>query len=342
MMASFDPGTVEISRWVIHEIPKSFRRQEGSSPKLSEALSPYDAEVARFFERKISDSFNRSKHEIQPAQEAATPGTITARLRGEDDLVELSIGLGNRLHQSQSGAMSGGLLVVMEGTHGEAPILSVLKLEKEEGARASSAEVEGKSTYSVEYLKDLFLTGRTRVFKVAVFALAEEDQLAGWVSDPQSKGSDVADFFLETFLECQLRNDPKVITRRFHAEAERFINERITDPEKKTRYETAVIAELNSNTSEVRLRAFADNNLDVEDRSAFVSELHHAGVEAAFVKDVQLVRSRIRRVQYEFEAGVKVSYPVETPADVVTVSGRSDGRTELQVVDELKNLHSRA
>jgi hypothetical protein len=341
-MADFDPGTVEITRWVIHEIPKSFRHQEGLAPTLSEALSPYDTEVARFFERKISDSFSRSKHEIHAGVDADTPETIAARLRGKDDLVGLSIGLGNRLYESQSGAMSGGLLVVMEGMHGAAPILSVLKLEKEEGARASSAQVEGKSTYSVEYLKDLFLTGRTRVFKVAVFALTEDEQVTGWVSDPQSKGTDVADFFLETFLECQLLNDPKVITRKFHVEAERFVNERVTDPEKKTRYETAIIAELNSNTSEVRIRAFADNNLDVEDRNAFVSELHHAGVEAAFVKDVQLIRSRIRRMQYEFEAGVKVSYPVDTPADVVTVSGRSDGRTELRVVDELKNLHSRA
>ena len=73
-----------------------------------------------------------------------------------------------------------------------------------------------------------------------------------------------------------------------------------------------------------------------------MGELHHAGVEAAFVKDVQLIRSRIRRMQYEFESGVKVSYLVDTPAVVVTVSGRSDGRTKLQIVDELKNLHSRA
>lgn len=341
-MVSLDPGLIKISHWVIHEIPKSFRNQVESSPTLSEALSPFDAEVARFFERKISDSFNRSKHGIQPVQGSATPERITARLQGKDDLVELSISLGTRLHQSQSGAMSGGLLVVMEGTHGGAPILSVLKLEKEEGARASSAEVEGKSTYSVTYLKDLFLTGRTRVFKVAVFALTEARQLAGWVSDPQSKGADVADFFLETFLECQMCDDPKVVTRKFHAESERFINERVTDPEKKTRYETAIIAELNSNTAEVRLRAFAESHLDADDRDAFISDLQKAGIESAFVKDVELIRSRIRRMQYVFEAGVKVSYPFETPANVVTVIPHNDGRTELKVLDELKNLHSRA
>lgn len=341
-MASFDPGNVEIARWVIHEIPKTFRKQEGVAPTFSEALSPYDVDVARFFERKISDSFGRSKHEIQAVVDTATPRSVGARLRDESDLVELSVELGQRLHDSQSGAMSGGLFVVMEGTHEGRPILSVLKLEREEGARASSAEVEGKATYSVEYMRDLFLTGRTRVFKVAVFALTEDGSLVGWVSDPQSKGTEVADFFLETFLECELTNDPKVATRHFHAEAERFINDKIDDPEKKARYETAVIAELNRNDAEVRLRPFAESNLDVEDRSSFISAMHDAGVESAFVKDVQLIKSRIRRMQYEFEAGVKVSYPADTPEGVVTVTGRDDGRTELQVIDGLKNLHSRA
>jgi hypothetical protein len=341
-MASFDPGKVEIADWVIHEIPKTFRKQDGVPPTLSEALSPYDVEVARFFERKISDSFGRSKHEIQAVADSKTPESVVARLQGEHNLVDLSVELGRRLHDSQSGAMSGGLLVVMEGTHDERPILSVLKLEKEEGARASSAEVEGKATYSVEYMRDLFLTGRTRVFKVAVFVLNVDGSLVGWVSDPQSKGTEVADFFLETFLECELTNDPKVATRHFHAEAENFINNKIDDPEKKARYETAVIAELNRNDAEVRLRPFAEGNLDVEDRNAFISAMHEAGVESAFVKDVQLIKSRIRRMQYEFEAGVKVSYPADTPEGVVTVTGRDDGRTELQVVDELKNLHSRA
>lgn len=341
-MANFDPGRVEITRWVIHEIPKTFRYREEVPPTLSEAVSPFDAEVARFFERKISESFSRSRHQIEPLREAATPATVIQHFLGKDRLIDLSIVLGRRLHNAQSGAMSGGLLVVLEGAHGESTILSVLKLEKEEGARAASAKVDGKTTYSVEYLKDLFLTGRTRVFKVAVFTLAKEDLLAGWVSDPQSKGSEVADFFLGTFLECRLAKDPKVATKKFHTEAERFINEHVADPETKMRYETAVIAELNGNATEVNLRGFANNNLEVADRNPFVRALQEAGVEAAFVKDIQLVRSRIRRVQYEFEAGVKVSYPTDTPEGVVTLTGHEDGRTEMQIVDELKKLHSRA
>jgi len=340
-MVEFDPGLVEITRWVIHEIPKTFRKHEGVEPTLSEAVSPHDEEVARFFERKISDSFGRSKHQVQPDGTNETPGSVLTCLGGEEDLMALSIRLGKQLFESQSGAMSGGLLVVMEGKHDGSPILSVLKLEKEEGARAASAQVEGKSTYSVEYMRDLFLTGRTRVFKVAVFAQDTDETLVGWVSDPQSKGTDIADFFLSTFLGCQLTNDPEVTTQRFHDAAEKFINEQVTDPEKKARYETAVIAELNRNDAEVKLKAFVKDNLDVDDRKRFVDAMQASGVNESFIKDVKLIKTRLRRLQHEFEAGVKVSYPVDMPDGVVSVKGRTDGRTQLQVIDNLKILRSR-
>lgn len=341
-MAKLDTGTIEISQWVIHEIPKSFRFGPEATLDLSEALSPFDSEVARFFERKMSDSFARSRHEVDAIDSGETPLKIAGRLSGSSDLVTLSKDLASKLANAQTGAMSSGLLVVMEGSHGSDPLLAVMKLEKEEGARAASAEVDGKATYSVEYLKDLFLTGRTRVFKVAVFVSRDEAIWAGWISDPQSKGSNVADFFVETFLECRLSNDPTIATKRFHEEAERFVNDHVTDAEKKYRYETALVAELNRSDAEVNLAKFATANLDAEDRQHFVDALRDAGLESSFVKDTGLISSKIKRLQYVFESGVKVSHPVDTPPDVVSVVDASAGRTEIRVVDDLKTVHSRA
>ncbi|OCB22499.1 nucleoid-associated protein [Mycobacterium intracellulare] len=345
MPATFDTGRIEAARWVIHEIPKAFRTQDDVTPTLSKALSPYDPDVARFFERKIGASLQKSKHQIQAADgEHPVPVTITELLTGPSDgLLTVSTGLAQHLFAAQSGAMSPGLLVVLEGTYqGSAPIVAVLKLEKEEGARAATTEIDGMSTFTVEYMRDLFLTGRTRVFKVSVFMLDGDDppQLRGWISDPQSRGIDVADFFLHTFLGCQLVDDPKIATRQFHTEAENFINTYVTDPATKARYETALVAELQGNSTEISIRSFADNYLDLKDRAPFQNAITAAGVAHSFVKDTQLIK--LARVQYEFVQGVKVSYPADNPGDVVTVNGRDDGKTELQVVDDLKKLNSRA
>jgi hypothetical protein len=236
--------------------------------------------------------------------------------------------------------MSAGLLFVLEGKHEDKLILCVLKLEKEEGARAATAKIEGMATYNVEYMKDLFLTGRTRVFKIAVF-LTEKNQLEGWVSDPQSRGADIADFFLNTFLGCSLTNEPSVATRNFHIEAEKFINEKITDPVTKVRYETALLAQLNSNDQEISLNDFANKNFETKDRAPFVKTLTDGGVDTSFVKDTKLIERTLRRLQYEFVQGVKVSYPADMPEDVVNVTAQPDGQTAMQIIDELKNLHTR-
>ncbi|MEB3072084.1 nucleoid-associated protein, partial [[Mycobacterium] vasticus] len=252
------------------------------------------------------------------------------------------LGMTGELFAAQSGAMSPGLLVVMEGIYqGTTPFVAVLKLEKEEGARAATTEIEGLSTFSVEYMRDLFLTGRTRVFKVAVFMMTDADppELRGWISDPQSRGIAVADFFLDVFLGCALVDDPKITTRQFHTEAENFINTHVADPATKMRYETALVAELQGNSTEINVRSFATSYLDRQDRTPFETAITAAGVARSFVKDTGL--TKLARVQYEFMQGVKVSYPADTPEDVVTVSGRDDGRTELQVVDNLKKLNSR-
>ncbi|WP_242453420.1 nucleoid-associated protein [Mycolicibacterium sp. P9-64] len=335
---------MKVTRWVIHEIPKAIRDRDNVRPKLSEIVSPYDAEVARFFERKISESLSKSKHAIQPADdERRVPILIAEQLADpKDGLLDASTSLAGHLFAAQSGAMSPGLLVVMEGTYrSAAPFLAVLKLEKEEGARAATTEIDGRSTFSVEYMKDLFLTGRTRVFKVSVFMVGDADppKLRGWISDPQSRGIAVADFFLDVFLGCALVDDPRITTRQFHTEAESFINNRVADPATKMRYETALVAELQGNSTEINIRSFAARHLDLHDRAPFEKAVTTAGVARSFVKDTS--QTKLARVQYEFMQGVKVSYPADTPDDVVSVSGRADGRTELQVVDNLKKLNSR-
>jgi hypothetical protein len=341
-IVAIDTGRIAITRWAIHEIPRVFSKSEDFELSLSEAESPQDAEVARFFEQKISDTFKRSRHQIQALEEASeVPSAINAHLSGDgQNLIDLSKTLAEQLVQVQSGAMSAGLLVVLTGQHEDKKILCVLKLEKEEGARAKTAKVEGKTTYSVEYMRDLFLTGKTRVFKIAIF-LRDGDELEGWVSDPQSRGTDVAEFFLKAFLKCRLTIDSSVATRNFHSAAEKFINERVDNPETKVRYETALLAQLNSNKAEINLNDFVKDNLATKDRAPFIADMTEAGVHTSFVKDTKLISSTLRRLQYEFTQGAKVSYPIDMSDEIVNITARDDGQTQMQIVDQLKKLHTR-
>lgn len=310
----------------------------------SQALAPYDTDVARFFERKISDSMRKGAQEVQPLPDADVPALLQRHFASEVTLLTVSGELARRLVDAQVGSMSGGLLVVVAATHAEdEPVLTVLKLEKEEGARASQADVGGKATLSVEYMHDLFLTGRTRVFKVAVFrSRSEASGLCGWVSDPQTRESRIAQFFLQDFLGCRLAEEPQVTTQKFHQLAERFLNDQITDPAVRAQYETALVADLQSNKPSLDPTEFAEQNLEPTHRQPFVAHMREGGVARRFPKNLDLIRGRLRRLQYAFASGVRVTAPAESiEQDLLRVEGLPDGRSRLEVTDTLDQITSR-
>lgn len=343
-MTRFDPGRLEAHQWMIHEIPHVYRAGgERAEPATSEALAPYDADVARFFERKISGSLTKGAQEIQPLPDAEVPRLILRHFAEESDLVTVSSELAHRLYDVQAGSMSSGLLVVVAANHGDEPVLVVLKLEKEEGARASQTRVEGKTTLTVEYMRELFLTGRTRVFKVAAFrGHAPAGSLRGWVSDPQIQGTGIARFFLDDFLGCRLTEAPQVTTQRFHQLAEEYVNDQVADPATRARYETALVAELQSNRPALDVASFAEQNLDVDDRQPFAAHLQAGGVSRQFPKNLDLIKSKLRRLQYAFASGVRVTAPADAvDAEVLNIEGLPDGRSHLEVTDNLNGITTR-
>lgn len=71
------------------------------------------------------------------------------------------------------------------------------------------------------------------------------------------------------------------------------------------------------------MRSFAVRHLEVTDRAAFEHNFMDAGVELILVKDAKLISSKLRRVQHEFERGVKVSQPADLPVSMRRCRRRS-------------------
>lgn len=163
--------------------------------------------------------------------------------------------MARHLYLCQKGNSPEGLLTVCEVDVAGHRGLAVLKLEREQGARVELANTSGGRTFSVQHLRDLMLTERTKVFKVGLFVQTGADlaSIDGAVCDTQkSYDGTVAHFFLEQFLGCRLREKPELTTKRFFEATERFINEQVTEPEKKAQYQVALLAELNGTRDKCR------------------------------------------------------------------------------------------
>ncbi|MHB1850142.1 MAG: nucleoid-associated protein [Acidimicrobiales bacterium] len=343
-----DLGRLRVKRVIVHEVPYHLATSTSVQPVLSEVESPLDQEVRNFFRERIAGSLGSSAYDVEfdGSTTSPLPRLVLDGLSAKTTtFVEMSQEMARHLYLCQKGNSPEGLLTVCEVDVAGHRGLAVLKLEREQGARVELAVTPGGRTFSVQHLRDLMLTERTKVFKVGLFVQIGSDlaSIDGAVCDTQkSYDGTVAHFFLEQFLGCRLRERPELTTKRFFEATERFINEEVAEPEKKAQYQVALLAELNGTRDKVSVRAFANNNFAVEDRQAFMDEMDQAQVpKTSFDKDTHLVRAHLRRIQMAFESGVAVLASPENIGEQVQITELANGQTKVEVTDRLRKMTGR-
>jgi len=219
----------------------------------------------------------------------------------------------------------------------------MLKLEKEEGLRVKKHAIAGQKTLSVVHVRDLMLTNKTRVFKAAL-VVPTEDGLLAWACDAQRQGGEsVADFFLLSFLGAKLVAKPEVLTRDFMDAVERWIKTEVPDAEAKSRYQVALMAEMSSNRLTVTPTTFAEDNLDPADRDALLASLNESGAPLKrFPKNTNLVRNRLRKIQFDLEGQIAVICPPQAVGEAVRISGEDqDGETLMWIKGRLQGVRGK-
>ena len=345
-----DFGRLMIEKLIVHDVPSRRVGEDGPLPSLSEVESTLTAPVRNYIRDKLVATLTRNSFPVvfKEETESPTPSIVFDRLEAQNqDFVESSRRLANYLYESQNGNNPNGLLAVVQTSIESIKSLAVVKLEREAGTRVQAVQINGKQTFDLEHLQDLMLTEKTRVFKVGFFIQEGTtlSSIAGFVSDNQSGQSprgEVADFFLNRFLGCRLREDPEVLTRNFLDATEEWINISVPDPAKKTRYQTAAIAELQRNRATINPNDFAIDYLEREDRQSYIDHLQDFDVPAnEFPKNLRFIESRLRRIQMELESGLTVTGRSDVFSEHVQMKPLDDGRTHIEITDRVKNLKSR-
>src|SRR6266851_3720376 len=335
-MAS-DLGTLAVLRVIVHEIPPRPVRPQpstASGPVLSEIDSPLTPGLKNYFRERIITTLTEGAYSVlfDAGTASPVPGLVLDHLYQQNSaFVALSQQIANHLYKTQTLVNPAGLLIVADVTVASIRSLAILKLEREEGVRVQQSIYENKPTFNIEHLRDLMLTQKTRVFKAGLFVghPPGPDGVEGVASDTQRgyrPKTEVADFFLKKFFTA----------------AEGFINEKVTDPFLKARYQIALLAEMNDSRSSVRVKQFAQSHLRVPDRQRFVSHLREQGVAKAVIqKDVSLIAPQLHRLQISFQSGIAVLASPSSFDAHVKMEKLGSGKTRLQIEDTVKEVHGR-
>jgi hypothetical protein len=343
-----NPDSFQVGSAIVHDVP---RPEEGSQPVLTDAPVELDDALRNYFRRKVTQSLKTRGVEVV-ADQTGNPVVRDAvkRIRADErTLAKESKKIAQHLFDVQTKRNSPGLVTVVVGTTDAGPCVSVIKLEREEGVRVRLDLVDGQRIIDLEFLRDLTLTDKTKVFKTSILVLDDPDNagsLYGAVSDDQRgrmEGGGVANFFLYTFLGCKLRENPEKVTLEFFDGAEEFINEDVPDPAKKARYQVALLATMQDNVMDLRPRGFANSHLDAHDRPTFLERITGKGIDpdTAFQKDTGLIHNKVKGFKLIFESGMTLLGRREDLDERVHLPSEDDASSDVRISDAIRRLQGR-
>lgn len=169
--------------------------------------------------------------------------------------------------------------------------------------------------------------------------------MVGYLCDQQQgyfPNKEVADFFLKDFLGCKLSEEPQITTKKFFDTTMQYLNDSDISAEEKTEFHTHLISELTNNNTSINILEFARRSLPADKIQNYMDELTENKVnQTTFFKNNQLILSRIKNVQYEFESGIKIIGENKIIKDMLTISGVEDGKIKVELIDALSKVVSK-
>lgn len=330
MITNQELAKLAIHRVIFHDVPRNPRGTSGQ-PTLAEVETEVDVDRTARLKTKLTRvlaskcaypvCFNPNSASPVP-QEARS---FTKQPHAAEQFVAMSQKLAKYLFEQQHGAISPGLLCVVDVCAAGLLGLVLMKLEREEGARIELTEQAGtgKRTFSMSVLDNLVLADGTRLFKTAIFLRTGkgDDDFRAAACDSQlnvTSSDEVAKFWLR-FLGCMFVVEPRVATQRFYDSALGFINQAVTDPILKNDLYEHLHSQLKAEKKTFSPHSFIEEYVPDEYGEPFREHLKSDRVSMVnFNKDLSDIRSRLRRRSYHTVQDAMISVPAER-AELVDV-----------------------
>lgn len=306
-MNSTSLAALIIEQVVFHEIPKKIRGVV-QDIGLSDECTPLAPRTRDHLQRRMVAALGSTKAFdilFRPDTQSPVPELVRDFTRNPhgSDFVEVSKTVALYLYDMQAMVSPEGIVAVIhckvQGCHA----LAILKIEREDGGRLTPELHDGKRTFAYEVLDDLILTEGTKFFKNALFIRRGPDDApdpfeAGACDNQRSNtyGMQVATYFLENFLGCQLTEEPRVVTKRFFEATQDFINAQITDPIIRDDVYEHLRSQLKAETPTVSPYQFAREFVPLDYRQEYVQFLESRQIpNAAIQKDTSEIANQLRR-----------------------------------------------
>ncbi|WIW43867.1 nucleoid-associated protein [Bradyrhizobium sp. 62B] len=327
---------MSVKRIILHDV---FQRKDDKlpiPPRYGNQLCVLPAEAMDDFKSRVIEALGNNSKSMEMTINDGTPGSvpeIAAKLIKANDaqFIMQSQAIADQLTAKQiSRTLPGGVIVVFSGTIGSParPFLGIIKAETQSGFLR---EVK-RGALDAAYLKDLFLTPATKLYKIGIFVhvdLAADTKKfpIGWkafVFDSHmssAKRDGAAQYFYEGFLCCVIPQDSSFLTKAFFDHTKAFIKALDVPQEKRADLMTGLYTYLKvDNTPTLSVSSFAKNYFEDEVADSFETFMKAKKFPTnAINKDITDLQGQLRLRKMVFSNSIKFTAPPEAFKDMITV-----------------------
>jgi len=321
-----------LHRIIFHEV---YRRQDDRRPQPASygrqvvKLSPEAVDELR--DRIVTATGSQSQSMDMAISKfgADTAVAIASDLaKAPDDVsfVQASMKVADLLTSAQvSRVIPGGVLAVFTGFAGnpQLPIVGYIKAELHGGFRRGA-------NMTVEYLKSLFMTPQTKLYKIGLFAYdggTARPMPGGWtasVYDNQMTAANrdgAARYFFESFLGLELPKSAARMTRKFWEQTTAFIKAAPVSEELRADLLTGLYTYLRvDQTPNVEVATFANNYMEAALRDDYRTHMRSEGFPAnAVAKDLSDLQGKLKRRRVLFSRDVQLTAPAAAFGDLIQI-----------------------
>lgn len=346
MAAKIDTTTIQIEKIIVHDIPKHKKGEQGIEPNYSEQESKLTQGLRNFFKDKVVQALGSDKSfKICFDEESTSPISWINKEVLESDGSNFAVqskAITKHLFDIQVGYNAAGILVVIFGKVNSFKTSIILKLEKDTGAQL---KLDDKThSFNIEEVKDLMLTQKTKIFKVAMFIQREDFKAKydGVIMDYQidiKEKKEVTTWFMEKFLGCRAFEDPKITTQHFYNYTRAYINTLQEDIDR-AKYIQDLNSYVQKNSLTLNPKEFADDYLrTTKHKNDYKNFLQTKKFKFnSFPKDITQIERHVKKFTINFANDVSIVGKKGTLKDKVKLEKLNDGQTRAEIVSKIRSM----
>lgn len=275
------------------------------------------SEDRRLITKRFTLALAKGGSPVKEQTETASP--VPAYIRSlwsdDEDYIEVSRKIAQHLADCQPLTAGPGLLVLARAGLTDDENILLAKVEHQEAMRIEPrVNAEGQRVIDVERLKELVFGDAAKIYKIALLSKSASSlgSLAGDLADDQN-GSAIAAYYLSRFMGMQMRDEPAVLTERYLNGMGSVINASPLSPEEKADVQSALLADLRSNSAQVDLKAFIRTHVPVAHQRTLGDLAADLGIPGtSFNKETSRVKKKLERLRLDLSNDVHIVAPAES------------------------------